>query len=97
VFAQRRSTARPSAGGKPSAASEEQLEEMREAFKLFDTDDSGSIDLRELKAAMRALGFEVKKDEARQMLADVNKEPTDQITYNDFVAMMTPKMVRGNM
>ena len=74
--------------------SEEQLEEIREAFKLFDTDDSGSIDLRELKAAMRALGFEVKKEEARKMLSDVNKEPTDQITLDDFVIMMAPKMVR---
>jgi hypothetical protein len=67
---------------------------MREAFKLFDTDDSGTIDLRELKAAMRALGFEVKREEARQMLADINKDPNDQITFNDFVNMMTPKMVR---
>lgn len=30
---------------------DEQLEEIREAFNLFDTDHSGSIDLRELKAA----------------------------------------------
>ena len=38
--------------------SEEEIEEIREAFNLFDTDHSGSIDYRELKAAMRALGFE---------------------------------------
>ena len=30
---------------------DEQLEEIKEAFNLFDTDRSGSIDLRELKAA----------------------------------------------
>ena len=36
--------------------SEEQIEEIREAFNLFDTDGSGSIDYKELKAAMRALG-----------------------------------------
>lgn len=30
---------------------DEQLEEIKEAFNLFDTDHSGSIDLRELKAA----------------------------------------------
>jgi len=60
---------------------------------LFDSDDSGTIDLRELKAAMRALGFDVKKEEARKMLADVNREPTDQITLDDFITMMAPKMV----
>ena len=35
---------------------EEQMEELREAFNLFDTDHSGVIDARELKAAIRALG-----------------------------------------
>ena len=42
---------------KKPGLSEEQIEEIREAFNLFDTDHSGSIDYRELKAAMRALGF----------------------------------------
>ena len=36
------------------------LEEIREAFNLFDTDGSGQIDPRELKAAMQSLGFESK-------------------------------------
>jgi hypothetical protein len=53
------------------ALDEEQLEELREAFNLFDTDGSGTIDVRELKAAMRALGFTVKKAEIRQMLVRV--------------------------
>ena len=33
-----------------------------EAFDLFDTDKSGSIDYHELKVAIRALGFDVKKE-----------------------------------
>jgi centrin-1 len=37
---------------------EEQKQEIREAFDLFDSDGSGSIDAAELKTAMRALGFE---------------------------------------
>ena len=35
---------------------EDQMEELKEAFTLFDTNHNGKIDLRELKAAMRALG-----------------------------------------
>ena len=31
---------------------EDEIEEIRAAFNLFDTDGSGSIDPRELKAAM---------------------------------------------
>ena len=59
----------PAAGrkAKKPGLSEEQIEEIREAFNLFDTDHSGSIDYRELKAAMRALGFEVKKEELKKM------------------------------
>ena len=41
--------------------SEEQRQEIKEAFELFDTDKTGTIDYHELKVAMRALGFDVKK------------------------------------
>ena len=61
--------------GKPKFGLDgEQLEEVREAFNLFDTDGSGSIEVKELKAAMRALGFQVKKAEIRKMVADVDKD-----------------------
>ncbi len=40
---------------------DENLEELKEAFTLFDTNHNGRIDLREFKAAMRALGYEVTK------------------------------------
>merc|ERR1712051_942260 len=36
---------------------EEQKQEIKEAFDLFDTDGSGNIDQKELKVAMRALGL----------------------------------------
>ena len=42
-------------------ADEEQMEELREAFNLFDADHSGVIDARELKAAIRALGALVRQ------------------------------------
>lgn len=45
---------------------EEQKQEIREAFDLFDTDKSGSIDYHELKVAIRALGFDVKKEVRQQ-------------------------------
>jgi len=42
---------------------EDQKQELREAFELFDANKTGSIDLHELKVLMRALGFDVKKPE----------------------------------
>ncbi|NWI81158.1 CETN2 protein, partial [Dryoscopus gambensis] len=71
---------------------EEQRREVREAFELFDTDGSGSIDVKELKVAMRALGFEPKKEEIKKMISDIDKEGTGKISFNDFLAVMTQKM-----
>lgn len=47
------------------ALDEESMEEIKEAFNLFDTEGKGDIDIRELKAAFRALGFQVRA--ARQL------------------------------
>lgn len=46
--------------GRPELT-DEQKQEIKEAFELFDTDKTGTIDYHELKVAMRALGFDVKK------------------------------------
>lgn len=77
---------------KKPGLTEEQIEEIREAFNLFDTDHSGSIDYRELKAAMRALGFEVKKEELRKMITDIDADGSGQIEFPEFLEMMTGKM-----
>lgn len=52
----------------------DQQQEVREAFDLFDTDGVGTIDIKELKVAMRALGFEPRKDEIRQLVTSVTHD-----------------------
>merc|ERR1711988_1386331 len=61
------------AAAKP-ALSEQQVEEIREAFELFDIDGSGTIDAKELGTCMRALGLEGTKDEIRKMIEDIDKD-----------------------
>ena len=52
---------RGNAGGKKQKElTDEQKQEIKEAFDLFDTDGSGNIDPKELRAAMQSLGFEAK-------------------------------------
>merc|ERR1711990_1255704 len=75
---------------KAPGLSEDQLDEIREAFGLFDADASGMIDVRELKAAMRAFGFEVKNEELKKMVSDVDGNGT--IEFAEFLQMMTGKM-----
>merc|ERR1712022_36312 len=77
---------------KPGQLTEEQLDEIREAFSLFDSDASGMIDIRELKAAMRALGFEVKNEELKKMVTDVDNDGNGTIEFSGFLMMMTAKM-----
>jgi len=72
---------------------EEQRQEIKEAFDLFDTESTGVIDAKELKVAMRALGFEPKKEEIRRVLQEIDKSGEGAIRFDDFVDIMTQKMV----
>ncbi|KAI8474007.1 MAG: caltractin-like protein [Monoraphidium minutum] len=84
--------ARRAEQGKRSGLTEEQKQEIREAFDLFDTDGSGTIDAKELKVAMRALGFEPKKEEIKKMIQDIDKDGSGTIDFEEFLQMMTAKM-----
>ena len=59
-------------------------QEIQEAFKLFDTDNDEKIDYHELKVALRALGFDVKKADLQKVMADYDVENTGKITVEDF-------------
>jgi centrin-1 len=39
---------------------------------LFDTNGSGIIDMKDLKVALRALGFEPAKEEIKKLISDLN-------------------------
>merc|ERR1711959_877406 len=77
---------------KRGALTDEQMDEVREAFGLFDADASGAIDVRELKGAMRALGFEVKNEELKKMVSDIDGDGNGTIEFAEFLQMMTGKM-----
>ena len=47
------SAARNKGKGRKGGLTEEQKQEIREAFDLFDTDGSGTIDAKELKVSTR--------------------------------------------
>jgi Ca2+-binding EF-hand superfamily protein len=55
----------------------------------------GTIDPKELKAAMQSLGFEAKNQTIYQMIADIDKDGSGNIDFDEFLDMMTAKMVRG--
>merc|ERR1711865_53551 len=72
----------------------EQMEEFKEAFELFDTDKSGSIDASELDFAMRALGFEPTGQEVADMLAKTDEDGNGTVQYEEFVDLVSGRLDR---
>jgi|EP00938_MAST-03A_sp_MAST-3A-sp1_P002510 centrin-3 len=68
---------------------DEERQEIEEAFDLFDADKTGTIDYHELKVAIRALGFPVKKAEVRAIVRDVDTKETGKIGKRQFVQILT--------
>ena len=80
-----------------------QKEDIRTAFNLFDTDGSGTIEQKELKVALRALGFEPKPKEVNTLISSLqnadgstqnkdNQEASNTIDFNEFMQIMELKM-----
>jgi centrin-2/centrin-1 len=46
---------------------------------------------------MRALGFDPTKEEIKKMMTEVDKEGTGTIDFNEFLELMSKKMVCVNL
>ncbi len=55
--------------------------ELKEAFELFDSEKSGSIDYNELWVTLKALGFEDSKKEVLRLMRDYDVEDSGKIDY----------------
>jgi Ca2+-binding EF-hand superfamily protein len=71
---------------------EDEIDEIREAFNLFDNEGTGTIDPKELKAAMQSLGFETKNPTIYQMFADLERECHGPIDFERFLDGITSKL-----
>merc|ERR1712150_50165 len=67
--------------------------DLSEAFKLFDTDGSGSISSDEMLFAMKSLGFkEVTKQDVRQIMDKVDFDRSGQIEEAEFVRIVQERL-----
>ncbi|XP_033021531.1 centrin-2-like [Lacerta agilis] len=69
-----------------------QKEQMRDAFDLLDADGTGTIDVKDLKVSIRALGFEPTREEIKRIVSEVDKEGSGKIGFDAFYSVMTKKM-----
>merc|ERR1712228_759219 len=63
---------------------------------MGDQDGTGTIEAKELKVALRALGFEPKKEELKKLVSDLDKSTSSSgqgmLDFNEFLEIMTAKM-----
>ncbi len=65
----------------------EQLQEIQDNFTLFDSNKSGSIDKKELKACLYSLGEEKGKAEIDDIIAKYGRQKEQDITYQVWVTL----------
>lgn len=63
-------------------------QELRNAFKVFDTDNSGSISRSELKNLMINLGQSLTDNEVDEMMKMVDTNNDGEISFEEFKTMM---------
>ncbi|KAH7438300.1 hypothetical protein KP509_04G009200 [Ceratopteris richardii] len=68
--------------------SQEEIERMKELFISMDTDNSGTLSLRELKEAFMGQGLAVFEKEMRQLLSAVDIDESGCIDFKEFIAAM---------
>jgi len=68
---------------------EEQLNEMRDAFNVFDKDKGGTISIDELHNVLDSLSHKATNEEIQAMISQVDVNNDGEISFDEFVQMMT--------
>ena len=78
-----------------SGLSNDEVDEIRQAFDLLDTNGTGKIDPKELKAAMQSLGFDTKNPTIYTLIADLDTPEAAKnggVNFDDFVGSINNKL-----
>merc|ERR1712098_186822 len=83
----------------------QQIMDIKEAFDIFDTSGVGTIESKDLKVALRAVGFEPSKEELKYLILSNSKLTKDiddkdekeedvnlRVDFNEFMDIMIMKM-----
>lgn len=73
----------------------QEIRDLKLVFDVFDTDQSGSIDARELRKAMRALGFKISKESIEDMIADLDIDKSGSIEFDEFLEFIIARQGDG--
>ena len=65
------------------------LQDLREAFRIFDKDRSGFIEAREIISVTTTLGQVLSKDELEEFMAEADLDGDGRLDYEEFCRIMT--------
>ncbi|XP_059658121.1 calmodulin-2-like isoform X2 [Cornus florida] len=68
--------------------------DLREAFRVFDKDESGFITADELRHVMTSLGEKLTDEEVNEMIDEADGDGDKQISYEEFFKVMLAKRQR---
>ena len=71
---------------------EDQQEEFKEAFVLFDKDGDGTVSAKELEVVMRAIGLNPTEEEIQRMMDEIVPENDGEIEFEGFMELMAKKL-----
>ena len=71
---------------------EQEILEIKEAFDLFDSDLSGTIDVKELRGAMTAHGLAMTNEKIMEILDKVDSDSNGRIDFEEFLTIMSSRM-----
>merc|ERR1719192_2469207 len=71
------------------------VEELREAFEVFDKDGDGQITPQELAAIMRALGENLNEDDILTMIQEADADGDGNIDFEEFKKLMAEDTILG--
>merc|ERR1711881_134596 len=72
--------------------SAEEVEEPKDAFDLFDVDNSGAISIAEFTGAMQSIGLDAKHESVFNMIKELDADGSGEIEFEEFLEMMTATM-----
>lgn len=93
-WAPKRSTSKARQQGDETAASSSsllgpsQLEELNDMFGIFDADQSGAIDPKEIRTQMSALGFEADNTTIYQLISDLDSDGSQKLEFTEFSGLL---------
>ena len=71
---------------------DEQIDEFKEAFNLYDKDGDGTITILEIGTVMRSLGQNPTEAELQDLLNEVDNDGNGVIDFPEFLEMMAKKV-----